>query len=260
MTEEFPDAEYYSDPSDAYRNIETIAWHEFTGALSSLHLFSNDTFLTMQANNLAVVDQFIMGLELDFLVTYHREERTPMDQAMFLSAQSQMWIFATYELMRTWRQRVKDVLKLYRNGGLALKAAALEKDEGFTHFGRQARARELREIIAKPSLIQRLEEDLRHTHVAFSRIEFIRVALAKHEVSGKPNEVAYVPGYGRINQDCGSLEYQMSNGPVILGNVSRRDIADEIRSLADHSSIPSSDELKSFDSSMNPPIPSNLFK
>ena len=31
-----------------------------------------------------------------------QEERTP-PETMFLSAQSQMWIFAAYELMRTWR-------------------------------------------------------------------------------------------------------------------------------------------------------------
>lgn len=56
------------------------------------------------------------------------------------------------------------------------------------------------------------------------------MALAKHEVSGgKPKAVAYAPGYGRINMECGALEYQMSNGPMILGNISRRDIADEIR-------------------------------
>ncbi|OYW67106.1 MAG: hypothetical protein B7Z40_08710 [Bosea sp. 12-68-7] len=253
MTEDFPDAEDYPDPGEGYREPESIAWYGLTDGLAALHLFGSDAFLRMQSNNLALVDQFIMDLETELLATYFREERTPMDQAMFLSAQSQMWIFAAYELMRTWRQRAKDVLKLHANGGLKLKAESLEKDQGYVHHGREARARELREMMADPALVLRLEEDLRHTHICFTRMEFIRVALAKHEVSGKPKAVAYAPGYGRINMDCGALEYQMSNGPMILGNISRRDIADEIRALSDRSRIPTPEDLKEFDASMNPP-------
>lgn len=252
--EDIPDAESYSDLAPDYRDPDSINWFEITVALEGLHLLGSDPFLVMQANNLAIVDQFIMDLETDLLSTYIREDRTPMDQAMFLSAQSQMWIFAAYELMRTWRQRAKDTVKLHRSGGLRLKAEALEKEEGFLHVGRQLRAKELRDIIANPSLIDILDEDLRRTHIPFTRMEFIRVTLAKHEVSGKAKAIAYAPGYGRINMLCGALEYQMTTGPVVFGNISRRDIADEIRALADRSQIPTSEVLKEFDEFMAPPV------
>lgn len=36
-------------------------------------------------------------------------EKTPLPRALFVSALSQLWIFGVYELLRTWRQRCKDV-------------------------------------------------------------------------------------------------------------------------------------------------------
>jgi hypothetical protein len=63
--------------------------------------------------------------------------------------------------------------------------------------------------------------------------------------------------YGRINQECGSLEYQMEMGQVIVRNISRRDIADELRAV-NARVIPTEDDLRSFELSMNPP--SSLFE
>ncbi|MBX5205835.1 hypothetical protein [Rhizobium sp. NZLR1] len=232
-----------------YRNPDEIGMHEITQALKGLHLLGGDMFLTMQITNLAIVDQFIMTQETELLQTYRARDRTPMDLAMFVSAQSQMWIFAAYELMRTWRSRAKDTVKLARNGGLEMKAKALEVGQGFMHMGREARARELREIIANPSLIQVIEDDLKRAHIPFKRMEFIRVSLAKHEVSGKPKAIAYAPGYGRINMYCGALDFQMTTGRVILGDISRRDIADEIRAIP-QGPIPSAEQLAAFDEFM----------
>jgi hypothetical protein len=79
---------------------------------------------------------------------------------------------------------------------------------------------------------------------------YIRIALAKHQVPGKAKQIAYAPGYGRINQWCGSLDYQLERGRVILGQISRRDIADELRAMGDRASVPSEDDLKSFDEFM----------
>ena len=45
-------------------------------------------------------------------------ERTPSDTAMFVSAQSQMWIFALYELLRTWRSRTRKLIKWKENGAI----------------------------------------------------------------------------------------------------------------------------------------------
>jgi hypothetical protein len=84
--------------------------------------------------NLAIVDEFITTLEFAILKKQFDEEPIASDVA-FLSAQSQMWIFAAYEILRTWRERAKEVLKLAANGDLRLKIQSLETDRGFLHVG-----------------------------------------------------------------------------------------------------------------------------
>ena len=133
----------------------------------------------MQANNLAMVDAYLNQLQHQVLQRLFYEERTPLDDAAFLNAQSQMWIFAAYEVMRTWRQRAKDIVKWRKNGGLQMKLAALEQDEGFHYYGQERRAAMLRDVIADPSLVKRLEDDLKRTYIMFTRMEALRVSLAK---------------------------------------------------------------------------------
>jgi hypothetical protein len=155
--------------------------------------------------------------------------------------------------MRTWREIVKDVLKLHKNGGLQLKIDALKKPQGFVHVGREIRADQLQRVMDDRTAITGIEEDLRLSHIPFGNLEFIRIALAKHQVPGKAKQIAIAPGYGRINQWCGSLDYQIERGRVILGQVSHRDIADQLRAMSDRSHIPSEDDLKSFDDFMEGP-------
>jgi hypothetical protein len=74
--------------------------------------------MRMQAFNLSITDPFLAALESDVLRKLIDEEHTPVPDASFLSAQSQMWIFAAYELFRTWRQRVADLIKWSESSGL----------------------------------------------------------------------------------------------------------------------------------------------
>jgi len=106
MDSDDDDREHYDGPT--YRLPETIAQSELRAALDSLALFGSDPNFRNQAFNIALVDEFIMKLELNLLRQQFQEERTPIVEAAFVSAQSQMWIFAAYELMRTWRQRATD--------------------------------------------------------------------------------------------------------------------------------------------------------
>src|SRR5690349_19058939 len=85
-----------------------VSPHTLPDALRQLTLFGDDPYLSMQATNLGIVDTFCMQLESDLLRLYAQQERTP-PEGVFVSAQSQMWIFAAYEALRTWRQRAKDV-------------------------------------------------------------------------------------------------------------------------------------------------------
>jgi hypothetical protein len=132
-----------------------------------------------------------------------------------------------------------------------------EKKAGYNKMGRIGRAEEIKTVIADKSTVDKIKADLRLIHIAYSRLEAIRVFMAKHQIVGKPKSIAFMPGYGRINGECGSLEYQLENEAYIIGNISRRDIADEIRALA--SAEPQSpEELKNFDLFMRGPSASEI--
>jgi len=156
--------EYYDDRSEdqdpSFRPHTEITPDELTTALHSLELLGGEMYLGLQVTNLTVIDQFIMGVEHDNLQEYFRTDKTP-PETMFLNAQSQMWIFAAYELLRTWRARAKDTIKWAENGGLEMKAESLEEDLGFVHSSREMRARQLRDIAADPSVIETIRADLR---------------------------------------------------------------------------------------------------
>ena len=102
--------DYVADREPSFRSHTDITPDELTSALRSLELLKGEFYLGLQVENLTVIDQFIMGVEHHTLQEYIRTERTP-PETMFLNAQSQMWIFAAYELLRTRRARAKDVIK-----------------------------------------------------------------------------------------------------------------------------------------------------
>jgi hypothetical protein len=250
------DPDFDNEPEDSdelpYRLPAEIDFSALRVVLGRLELFGDDPFLRQQAFSLSAVDQFITGLEYDVLRKLNAEEHTPVPEVLFLSAQSQMWIFAVYEMIRTWRQRARNIIKWSDNGGLETKLLALEKEIGYLHVGRKIRAEQIKRVLADPSIIDRVRRDLRSIHIPFARIEAIRVSIAKHEVGGHKNSIALRPGYGRINLWCGSLDYELENGPYSMGYISRRDIADELRALAPNPP-PTDDELKQFDSFMRGP-------
>jgi hypothetical protein len=242
------DDDHCDDRVPGYLPFEKIDWSALDASLSELQLF-DDPYLRMQATNVSIVDQFITRLEYDALQSEFNEQLDPSLLA-FLNAQSQMWIFSAYELLRTWRARVKDVVKWHENGGLKPKIEALSRDEGFRHYAKELRAKQLQRVLDDPTIIDKIREDLRVSHVLFSQLEFLRISLAKHEVSGKKSSTAYAPGYGRINRWCGSLDYQMEAGQVILGNLNRRNVAEGIRSWRDRSELPTDESLAGFDAYM----------
>lgn len=242
-----------NDTASGYRRLQEIDSTGLRTALVSLYLLGDDPYMRIQASNLSIIDHFITNLEYDALSKFVAHEFLPVPEIAFLSAQSQMWIFAVYELLRAWRERAKDVLKLSESGGLKTKIRGLEKELDYMHPGRKMRAEQLRKVSKNPSIIDTIKTDIRITHIPFMRIEHIRIALAKHEIPGKRKSIAFAPGYARINQECGSLEYEISRGRDILGKMSRRDIADELRAISDRSNPPTDEDLNSFDDFMKGP-------
>lgn len=246
--------DFEADEGPRYRSLDDVSETALREALCGLFLVGEDPFLRMQAWNVSAVDQFIMDIEHEVLSKLIDEERTPVPEALFLSAQSQMWIFAVYEILRTWRQRADEMIKWHENGGLQQKLGSLEKDLGYEHFGRSYRASQVKLVLDDPTLVDRMRNERKRTHVLFRRLDALRVSLAKHEVKGKRNSIALAPGYGRINQWCGSLDYELEDGQYSMGYVNRRDIADDIRGLLEDQRVPTDEEIASFEKYMRGPI------
>lgn len=243
--EEFDDRDY--DEPSKYRDLDKIEPSELFTSLSNLVFLQSDPFLRMQAFNLGMTDQFIMQMEYKVLRELWAEERTP-ELAHFLNAQSQMWILSAYELLRTWRESIKDILNLHRNGGLPNKIASLKAQElSESNIGVVSRVEQLEEVLTKPQLVDVMKAHLDHTYMSFTMLEFLRVNLAKNTNRKKPNLIPMLP-HGRINKECGSLDFQLAVGINILGEMNRRDVADSIRGLDLSAPPPSEDDHKSFES------------
>lgn len=247
------DHQAYNSPN--YRQPETIGQSELREGLLSLALFGSDTNLRQQAFNLGLVDSFIMQLETQLLRKYLDEE-SYIREAAFVNALSQMWIFAAYELMRTWRQRTKELVKLAENGGLKARLEHLRKNTGYIHPGREIRARQIEQVLADPTLVDHLRVDLRRIHMPYARMEALRISIAKHEVR-KSLHPAHMPVYGRINMSCGSLDYEISNAAVSLSTMNRRDIADDIRFIPQLTE-PTDEDMASFDMALRGPSAEEL--
>ena len=201
--------------------------------------------------NLTIVDEFIMGLEYGYLRSKCNEKNT-LYQAIFLSAQSQMWIFSAYELMRTWREKISKYLKAADNGGLHLKLKELQQPIGYENYTIQRRIDELTLLVEKPELVETMRDDLKRTQILFTRMELLRMSLAKHQMRKRPSAAVLTPTVGYMNRWCGSLEYQINSGQVIICNLSRRDIADGIRAIPTMT-VPSDEDLNSFETAMRGP-------
>ncbi|WP_145206674.1 hypothetical protein [Sphingobium sp. B2] len=251
MSEMFEPEDDRDEPAPC--KVSDIGRSDLYEALKSLAGFAANPYLLMQASQLCHVDNLLNGMEEQVLQQMAGDEPPRSTMAM-LQALSPMWIFAAYELLRTWRQRCEEVIKLAENGGFDQKATHLERELGYRHYDRELRAEQLRDAQERPSLVDAMRVDLRRTEMGFTTLEFIRVALAKHEVSKKGNKkpIAFAPGLALPNRYTGSMDYEMSNGGSIIGYVSRRDIAEAIRFFPEAEN-PSDEDLADFRQYMSPP-------
>ncbi|WP_158912752.1 hypothetical protein [Caulobacter sp. S45] len=251
---DYPEDYDEPDQSPDWADAATLDPGAFTAALRQLTMLGSDPFLSMQVTNLGLVDTFINLLESRLMRERMTQDGTPPDTA-FVLAQSQMWIFAAYELLRTWKQRVKDTMKLIKEGRVEARLAQLEKPLSYRHTAREMRASQLRTIAALPNALDVLDADLRRIHVTFGLMEALRMALAKHEVPKQRDSVAFAPGYGRINLWNGSIDFELSTDAGILGTTSHRELAEGLRAMFQEP--PQSwDELAGFDAYLKgPPAP-----
>jgi len=72
----------------------------------------------MQAvGQLCMIHNLLNTLENDVMRRL-ADDDPPRDTMAWLGALSLMWIYAAYELLRAWRQRCEEVIKLAESGGL----------------------------------------------------------------------------------------------------------------------------------------------
>lgn len=251
------EARNQSDGQDEHAEVPYVPLQEidfgktFDG-LCSLAVLRDDMYLRMQAFNLQIVDEWTTRLEYQVLRDLFEQERTP-PETHFLNAQSQMWIMAVYEVLRTWRQRATYIEDMAKAGTLQQEIDKLDAEGNYFHPGKQARIALLEDALRDHELAARIGRDRKRLHITFRRIEAIRMNLAKHEERGKKNSIAHMPGYGRINSWCGSLDYELAAGRAIFGTISRRDVAESIRALADNADPPDDETLAHFDAFMRGP-------
>lgn len=227
------DREEDIEPEEERRRIDLV--------LKSLPLIERDLYLGMQAMNLTVVDSMIEEMEENLLAEYIQLERTPVPSVMAVSALSQLWIFGVYELLRTWRQRLQDVLSFADEVSalpaeeLARRIAAKEvklNDRSHDPLGRVPHAKAFRRAAVEDDYRESIRIALYHSEIPFRRIEALRVHLAKHEIPRRRGLYGAGAGYSRINHD-GSIQYHVPLGNREVDLITRRQIADDLRHLAD---------------------------
>ena len=215
-------------------------------SLLSLPLFDN-VFYSMQAQNVAIVDVHLKDLEAATVREYMQTDRLPLPEIMLLSALSQFWIFGVYELLRTWRQRAKELLDFYKKLseiGDGPKATDRKKELKILYQPRAIPSKvsqdfvdviygkELERIETDRDFVKALQISLDRVTLRFRRLEALRITLAKHEIKGERGLRACAPGYARIdhitNSLCWMVEYKDGSSEII----SRQSIVKELESIA----------------------------
>ncbi|MGZ8157817.1 MAG: hypothetical protein ACXWT1_17475 [Methylobacter sp.] len=220
---------------DSYQNLDEINFSIIPTGLKELPFFDDDVFLGMQAINVGLVDQLITQYEYALLQEYNEIEKTP-DSTMAVSALSQMWIYAVYEVLRMWRGRKFEFEKLQDNGGIILKTRSMIDDPENRTL--KTRKKQMLKFQDNTKYRERIKNVWDGIEELFLAIELLRINLAKHEAP-KSNIIPRTPGYARINDWCGAMDYELIEKNNLYKEkidsdryytcLNRRDIADALR-------------------------------
>jgi hypothetical protein len=191
--------------------------------LWKLPLF-DDVYYSMQGQNVMIVDIYLRDVETGVCNEYYKLDRTPVPSMMFLSAISQMWIFSVYELLRTWRQAVRDI----KMEAALPRPAVADQPSAPSELATAAMCSYFERARTDPAFIEELESAKGKVERVFRRIEALRMNLAKHEVKGR-KQLAIGPGYARLDESTGSLIWMVDLGDNSCDMFNRRDFADELR-------------------------------
>jgi hypothetical protein len=216
--------------------------------LSSLPLLEN--YLNMQAQNIGIVDDMLKQMEAEMWHEYIHTEKTPFPIIMFVSALSEMWVFALYELMRTWKQLVNEVIT-YHNQLEKIRSDPEfeEKKKRLTETNKEVQrspeSEEMEELFYREgfrkveldgSYVVFLTTVLDEVEPIFRKVEGLRITLAKHEIPktsrrGKPAVRAVAPGYARIDSLTGTLSWMIETKDGYSDIISRGSLVESIQKL-----------------------------
>jgi hypothetical protein len=212
---------------DVPNNFSVISWY------MSIPL-CDDMWLGMQAQHIAAVEiAIIRPLELHTARKIFNEEGY-VDVMMALNGVSQMWLFALYEFLRTWRQRATQLLQLADQYS---KTKPIKQKAFLTKTVADAKGKEKHIFsgisfyshhisrIADTNFVASIKAYYDKTDGWFGLIEELRMNLAKHEVPKARGMVAEMPGYARIDLVRGTLYWQFIDTQSGLQKLDRRDAA-----------------------------------
>lgn len=221
---------------------------DLASALQALPLLADDLYLKMQAANLAAVDALLESMETQLLHEYIELDRTPIPTFNMVSALSQLWVFGVYELLRTWRQRARQVLRfaddvrsLAPEERAARIASQKEKVRSASADPDHAHPRHYRafeQAATDEGYANGIRATLDRSERPFRRIEALRVHLAKHEMPKTKWSFGMAPGYGRIDSTTGSIWWQVPLRGMEVDSLTRREVASECRKLGSDQPLP----------------------
>lgn len=217
----------------------------------------DDLFLSMQAQNIALVDLLVLRqMEHDLLEHYYaNDDRMPLDRAMLVGAMSQMWIYYLYEFLRTWRQRAQELIDAAeelekqntpdkKTDVQARQKTAIEKRRKLVRIAPNFYGAQL-ERVTDPAFVASVRAYRDKTEILFRRVEGVRVTLAKHEIpkTGRHQMFAEAPGYTRFDTiQSGSAYWQFTLKDGSVDIVQRRLIANDFlritEDLGDEEMVP----------------------
>ena len=208
--------------------------------LQLLPLIFENMWLQMQARNIAVTDPDLNRMEDQLLGLYLEREHTPVPEIFVVSAWSQMWIFAFFELIRTWKSHADCMLRFIR------KLQRIAPDKRLEAIDDEERRLNLAPRTLSPGtfyvhVLRRYVADLQAAEQEFATaiklinphrqiLAEVRTSLGKHQV---PDSGAFAPtpGYGRISYGSGSLSWRVVYKDNSEAFISRRAIADMWRMI-----------------------------
>src|SRR5262249_10517237 len=156
---------------------------------------------------------------------------------------SQLWIFGVYELLRTWRQRAREVLTFgeevqklseqERKERISEKRRKFQVAAKFAYGSETHHVKSFERAANDQEFLSSVEMALYRVERLFRRIEALRMSLAKHELPKAKGSLAMAPGYGRIDMENGSICWQVLLRNNEVDTLSGRTIADQCRKVID---------------------------